>query len=69
MFTRPSKVDVSFNLVAPLHSLDLIVENGKKISDDYESSQISTEGFLEFKASDNKKDDFAIVVKKKDDSK
>lgn len=69
MFTRSSKVDVSFNLVAPLHSLDLIVENGKKISDDYESSQISTEGFLEFKASDNKKDDFAIVVKKKDDSK
>ncbi len=33
-FRRESKVDVNFNLVAPLHALDLIVENGKKIPSD-----------------------------------
>lgn len=39
-FTRSEKVDVNFNLIAPLHALDLIVENGKKLPDD-ESATIS----------------------------
>ena len=42
IFTRPSKIDVNFNLISPLHSLDLIVENGRKISDDYSSAEVST---------------------------
>lgn len=36
-FTRPAIVDVNFNLIAPLHSLDLIVENGNKLPDDSSS--------------------------------
>jgi hypothetical protein len=38
-------VDVNFNLIAPLHALDLIVENGKKLPDD-EDAKISAEGYL-----------------------
>lgn len=33
-FKREEKVDVNFNLIAPLHALDLIVENGKKLPED-----------------------------------
>lgn len=31
-FKRDSKVDVSFNLISPVHALDLIVENGAKMT-------------------------------------
>ena len=63
-FVRERKVDVNFNLIAPLHSLDLIVENGDKLPDD-EDALISAEGFLSFKADDAPKDDFIIMVRKR----
>ena len=49
-FIRTKKKDTSFNLIAPVGSLDLIVENGKKVPED-EDATISSEGFLLFKAS------------------
>ena len=45
-FKRDSKVDVSFNLISPVHALDLVVRNGAKMAEDEDDALISTEGFL-----------------------
>ena len=52
--------------MAPLHSLDLIVKNGKKLPKDVEDAEISAEGFLMFPAKETKNDDFSILIRKRD---
>jgi hypothetical protein len=64
-FKRTEKVDVTFNLISALQSLDLIVENGNSIPDDDEAA-ISTDGFLVFKADDAPESMFTIMVRKRE---
>ena len=65
-FTAEHSGDVSFNLVAPLHSLELITKNSKKLPKDLSDADISAEGFISYNNKDSKNKDFSILVRKKD---
>lgn len=56
------KMDVSFNLVAPLNHLNLLVSNGEQESDDLTS--MSSEGYITFQKEEIKSLTFIITVKK-----
>lgn len=64
-FTADKPGDVTFNLVAPLHSLELITKNSKKLPKDLEDAEISAEGFISYGRKE-KNSDFSILVRKKD---
>lgn len=67
-FSIPEKTGVSFNLIAPLNNLLLIVNNGKEKPDGDEHTA-STDGYISFAKSELQSKEFRILVKKTPDAK
>ena len=66
-FKVDKKQPVSFNLISPLNSLYLLVENGKKVPNTKEMNIASTDGYISFNKNEVKELEFTILIKKTED--
>jgi hypothetical protein len=67
-FKNNKKGDVSFNLIAPLNALNLLVNNGIDLPDE-DSPDLSSDGFIIFSKDQIDGLDFSILVRKKEGRK
>lgn len=67
-FKLPAKEDVSFNLIAPLNDLLLIVANGKDAPNGDEDGA-STDGYISLTKSELTSTEFRVMVEKTESSK
>ena len=58
--------NVTFNLVAPFHSLDLFAVNEETLPINLAEASKSTEGFLSFPSNTNINNDFSLIVVKRE---
>lgn len=63
-FKLDKKQPASFNLISPLNSLYLLVENGKKIPSTKDMNIASTDGYISFGKNEVKDLEFTILIKK-----